>query len=163
MKESLRTRIMRWGFNFFPAYRRTGARLTFIADDWCEVRIQLSLSWSTRNYVGTLFGGSMYGAVDPIYMVMFIKLLGPGYVVWDKAAAIEFKKPGRGVLTATFRVSPGELDDLRAQLLPGLPLQRVFQVDLVDAQGEVCMRVDKTLYFRKRGGAMKNGDAPVGE
>src|SRR2546422_8429965 len=58
-------------------------------------RSRLPLSWRTRNYVGTIFGGSMYGAVDPVYMVMLIKLLGPGYTVWDKAAAIRFRRPGR--------------------------------------------------------------------
>lgn len=94
MVESLRTKISRWGFNFFPAYRGTGARITYIASDWREVRIKLPLNWRTRNYVGTIYGGSMYGAADPIYMLMLIKVLGSDYVVWDKAASIRFKKPG---------------------------------------------------------------------
>lgn len=51
-------------------------------------------SWRTRNYVGTIFGGSLYGALDPI-MIMLIKLLGPEYEVWDKAASIRFRRPGR--------------------------------------------------------------------
>jgi hypothetical protein len=40
MKESLKTRLMRWRFNFFPAYRGTGARITYIADNWQEVHIK---------------------------------------------------------------------------------------------------------------------------
>jgi len=59
------------------------------------VRIRLPLIWRTRNYVGTIFGGSLYGAVDPIYMIMLIKALGPDYIVWDKAATIRFLRPGR--------------------------------------------------------------------
>jgi hypothetical protein len=31
-----------------------------------EVRVRVPLGWRTRNYVGTIFGGSMYGAVDPL-------------------------------------------------------------------------------------------------
>ena len=81
---------MRWGFNVFPAYRGTGARVTYISADWREVRVALPLSWRTRNYVGTIFGGSLYGAVDPMYMIMLIRILGPGYTVWDKAATIRF-------------------------------------------------------------------------
>ena len=54
MSESWQTRLRRWGFNFFPAYRGTGARITYIAADWREVRIRLPLSWRTRNYVGTI-------------------------------------------------------------------------------------------------------------
>lgn len=64
MTESLRTRIERFGFNFFPAYRRTGARITYIRADWREVRIRLPLNWRTRNYVGTIFGGSMFAGAS---------------------------------------------------------------------------------------------------
>src|SRR5689334_16335515 len=109
MPESFRTRLLRWKFNFFPAYRGTGARITYIASDFSEVRIRLPLSWRSRNYVGTIFGGSLYGAVDPIFMIMLIQLLGPDYVVWDKAAAIRFLKPGRTTLYATFKIDEEEL------------------------------------------------------
>ncbi len=64
----------------------------------------------TRPYsVGTMCGGSIYGAVDPIYMVMLIKILGPGYVVWDKAVSIQFKKPGTSTLFAIFVITNEEL------------------------------------------------------
>lgn len=96
---------MRWAFNFFPAFRGTGAWITYIAWDYLEVRVRLPLSWRTRNYVGTIFGGSMYAAVDPFFMIMLIKRLGPRYVVWDKAASIRFRKPGRSTLYARFVIS----------------------------------------------------------
>jgi Domain of unknown function (DUF4442) len=88
MPESWASRKMRWGFNLFPAFRGTGARVTYIASDFREVRVKLPLNWRTRNYVGTIFGGSLYGAVDPHYMIMLIRILGPEYVVWDKAATV---------------------------------------------------------------------------
>src|SRR5215213_3909974 len=116
MPESLRSRLTRVAFNFFPAYRGTGARIAYIADDWREVRIRLPLGLRTRNYVGTIFGGSMYGAVDPIHMVMLIRNLGPGYVVWDKSASIRFRRPGRSTLYARFVIEQAELDEIRAAL-----------------------------------------------
>lgn len=111
MNESINwNRLLRWGFNLFPVYRRTAARITYIAGDFGEVRIKLPLNWKTRNYVGTIFGGSMYGAVDPIYMIMFIKLLGPKYIVWDKAATIRFRKPGRTTMYARFILEQEEVE-----------------------------------------------------
>ena len=104
MGESFRTRAFRWAFNFWPCYRGTGARVTYIASDWREARIRLPLSLWTRNYVGTIFGGSLYASVDPFFMIMLINILGPDYVVWDKAASIRFKRPGRSTLVATFRL-----------------------------------------------------------
>ncbi|WP_242372214.1 MULTISPECIES: DUF4442 domain-containing protein [Anaeromyxobacter] len=152
MPESLRTRLQRYGFNLFPAYRGTGARVAFIAHDWREVRVELPLSRRTRNYVGTIFGGSMYGAVDPVYMLMLIRCLGAGHVVWDKAATIRFLRPGRSTLRATFRLPVEETDAIRGALETERSVDRVYRVELVDGQGTVCAEVEKTVYVRRRAG-----------
>jgi len=149
MGESLSTRAHRWAFNLFPAYRGTGARITHIAADWREVRVSLPLSWRTRNYVGTIFGGSMYGAVDPIYMIMLIKNLGPDYVVWDKAAAIRFKKPGRSTLHARFSLDEAELGAIRQALAEAPVVDREYVVELVDEVGIVHATIDKTVHIRR--------------
>ncbi|MFQ5559664.1 MAG: PaaI family thioesterase [Nitrospinota bacterium] len=150
MSESLNTRFMRWGFNFFPAYRRTGGRITYIARDMLEVRIKLPLTWRTRNYVGTMFGGSMYAAIDPIYMVMFIKLLGPEYIVWDKSAKIQFKRPGRSTLRAKFVIGETEPEEIRQELKSRVKLDRTYQCELLDGEGTVCAMVEKVLHFSKK-------------
>jgi acyl-coenzyme A thioesterase PaaI-like protein len=150
MSESFKTRLLRWQFNFFPVYRRTGARITHIANDYHKVDIKLPLTWKTRNYVGTMFGGSMYAAVDPIYMIMFIKLLGPGYIVWDKAATIHFRRPGRSTLFAKFHVEVEELETIRRELECTDKLERIYEIDLIDEEGTICASVEKTLYFRKK-------------
>lgn len=149
MPESLASRMLRWKFNLFPAYRGTGARITYIADDFHEVRIRLPLSWRTRNAVGTIFGGSMYGAVDPVYMIMLIRLLGPEYIVWDKAAEIRFLKPGRATLYATFKIGEDELGEIRKATADG-PVDRVLKVDLVDGAGVPHAAVTKTIYVRRK-------------
>jgi len=148
MPESATSRLLRWKFNLFPAYRGTGARVAYIADDFHEVRIRLPLSWRTRNAVGTIFGGSMYGAADPIYMIMLLRLLGRGFVVWDKAAEIRFLKPGRATLYATFKIAEEELTEIREATASG-PVDRVYTVDLVDAAGVTHATVRKTIYIRR--------------
>jgi acyl-coenzyme A thioesterase PaaI-like protein len=153
MSESWRSRLTRWRFNWFPAYRGTGARLTYIAADWSEVRVRLPLNWRTRNYVGTIFGGSMYGAIDPVYMIMLIKLLGPGYTVWDKAATIRFRRPGREPLYATFRITGDDLAGINAALERTGKVEQDFTVDLVSAGGEVHATCLKTLSIRRRDGS----------
>ena len=150
MPESFASRMQRWYFNFFPAYRGTGARITYLADDFREIRVRLPLSRRTRNYVGTIFGGSMYGAVDPIYMVMLIRNLGPAYQVWDKAASIRFRKPGRGTLHARFLLDERELDDIRAALAAEATTERVYDVDLTDDLGVVHASIRKTIHIRRK-------------
>lgn len=138
------------------AYRATGARITYIADDWLEVRVRLALTWRTRNYVGTLFGGSLYGAVDPIYMVMLIRALGPEFVVWDQAATVRFLRPGRSTLHATFRLGPDQVGVIAADARAKGRVSRDFEIALVDAEGRVCLACTKTIFIRHRTGSGTN-------
>ena len=150
MGESLRSRLTRWGFNLWPCIRGTGGRVTHIASDWREIRIRLPLSWRTRNYVGTIFGGSLYGAVDPFYMLMLMKNLGPEYQVWDKAATIRFRRPGRSLLTATFRIDETELAEIRRLLDIQPKVDRTYTVQLLDAHGVAHAEVDKVIHISLR-------------
>lgn len=150
MPESFKSKLWRWAFNFIPAYRGTGGRVTYISDDYTEIHVRLPLSWRTRNYVGTIYGGSMYGAVDPVYMIMLIKLLGRGYVVWDKAASIRFRRPGRTTLRAKFVLESSEVEAIKSELRGRKSVDRVYRVDLVDDAGKVHAEVEKTLYIARR-------------
>jgi len=150
MAESMRTRLMRWGFNIFPAYRGTGGRVTYISGDWREVRVKLPLNLRTRNYVGTIFGGSIYGAVDPLYMIMLIKILGPEYVVWNKAATVRFKRPGRATLFARFTLTADDVEGIRAELAAMPSVERTYVVELADKDGVVHAVVEELLYVRRR-------------
>lgn len=150
MGESLRTRLERFGFNLYPAYRGMGARVEYIASDYREIRCRVVRSLRTRNYVGTIYGGSIYGMVDPVFMLMLIKNLGPDSLVWLKEATIRFKRPGRSTLYATFRVDAAEIDAVRGLLRSERSIDRRYSTEVVDAAGVVHAEVDQTLYISRR-------------
>lgn len=150
MRESTRTRWFRWMTNFWPCYRGTGGKVTFVAADWSEVRVKLPLSWRTRNYVGTIFGGSLYAAVDPFFMLMLFKRLGPGVIVWDKAASIRFRRPGKTTLTAVMRIDDAELAEVRRLMELEPKLDRTYRVELVDGDGVIHAEVDKVVQIRRK-------------
>jgi hypothetical protein len=149
MSESLESRLARWKFNFFPAYRGTGGRVVYVAHDFREIRVKIPLSWRTRNYYGTIYGGSMYGAIDPIYMLMLIKVLGNDYVVWDKAAKIRFRKPGKTTLYVDFKLDNEEIDEIKRLAEAEKSVDRVYELELKDGKGVVHAVIEKTLYIRK--------------
>ena len=92
----------------------------------------------------------MYGAVDPIYMVMLIQLLGRNYIVWDKAAVIRFKKPGRTTLFARVQIDNSEVETIRALLAEQPKIDRVYHLQLTDGAGVVHADVEKTVHIRLR-------------
>jgi len=136
--------------NAHPAYWGTGGRLTYVADDYHEIRLKLPLTWRTRNVVGTLFGGSMFGAVDPVYMLMLMRILGSEYIVWDTEATIRFRKPGRETLYARFQVDEEDIERLRVELETAASTERTYTVDLVNRDGVVHASIEKSIYIRRK-------------
>lgn len=151
MPENFATKLDRWKFNLFPAYRGSGARVVYISEDYREIRVKIPLSWRTRNYVGTIYGGSLYGGIDPIYMLMLIKNLGKNYIVWDKAAKIRFKRPGKETLFADFLLTEDELDEIKSLLETQKSVDRIYHVELKDKNDKVHAIIEKTLYVAKKG------------
>lgn len=149
-KLSLKIFFIKLKFNFFPAFARSGACVTFISDDFKTIKIELPLNYKTRNILGTMYGGSMYSAVDPIYMMIFMFLLKDKYIMWDKYATIDFKKPGRGLLKAEFNVSDEELKEVLDELKTNYSIRKVFLVDLIDEENDIVASFEKTLYFANK-------------
>ncbi|WP_312911894.1 DUF4442 domain-containing protein [Natronosalvus caseinilyticus] len=146
MPESLRTKLARYRFNLFPAYRLAGGRVRYIASDWQEVRVSIPRSWRTKNVFGTTFGGSIYAAIDPIYAMMLIQALEDSYVVWDRGATIEFEKPGKETLYARFRLPDAELEEIESILETESSTTRTYAVDIVAADGTRHARAEKEVY-----------------
>ena len=138
---------MRIGFNCFPAYRRTGARVCFLSDDWRDIHITLGLNWKTKNYVGTVFGGSIYGALDPMFMVQLINILGKKYVVWDKSATIKFLKPVKKRVFARFLITDEILEDIIAKVKSSNKYSLELVTNFQDEKGIIYAEVIKTIYI----------------
>ncbi|GAA5168396.1 DUF4442 domain-containing protein [Ornithinimicrobium tianjinense] len=140
---------LRHGMNLWPPFLFTGIRVEHIGADWRSARVRLAPSPLTSNYVGTLFGGSLFSMTDPFWMFLILRHLGPGYVVWDKAAEIEFVSPGRTSVTATFELTDEVLDELREAAVGGAKVLRWFSTDVVADDGTVVARVRKQIYVRE--------------
>jgi acyl-coenzyme A thioesterase PaaI-like protein len=136
-------------FNLYPPFVGAGVHVTDISADWRHLRVRMPLRWYNRNYVGTHFGGSLYSMTDPFLMIMVMKNLGPDYVVWDKAAEIEFVAPGRSAVTADFTLTDAQLDHIRSNAASGKHLPW-FQVDVTADDGTIVARVRKQLYVRRK-------------
>lgn len=134
----------------YPPFLGAAIRVQYISADYLKMRVEMPLTWYNRNYVATQFGGSIYAMTDPFYMLLLIQKLGSQYVVWDKAAAIDFVKPGKGRLRADFRFSALEIEQVRERTASGDKYLFDKEVLVQDLQGEIIARVIKTLYVRKK-------------
>jgi hypothetical protein len=141
---------MRWLLNLYPPYLGAGIRVKRLESDWRAIDVEMKLRFWNSNYVGTHFGGSLYSMADPFYMLMLINNLGPGYIVWDKAATVRFRKPGTGKVSASFRLSDDQIEGIRRSLNTQDKIEPEFVVEVKDESGAVVAEVQKVLYVRKK-------------
>lgn len=144
----LSSRLFRLGLNLWPPFLFPGIRVTRLDADYRHAAVELRMRPWNRNYVGTHFGGSLFAMTDPFWMLLLIQHLGRDHFVWDKAAEIEFVKPGRGTVGTGFELDQATLDALRARAAGGEKVLHWFANDITDAQGEVVARVRKQVYLR---------------
>ena len=141
--------LRRW-INLWPPFLGAGIRITRIAPDMKAVDVEMKLRWWNANYVGTHFGGSLFAITDAFYMLMVMANLGDSYIVWDKAASIRYRRPGKSTVRAEFRLTDAQLDDIREKLKTLPKYEPTFRVDVKDEQGTLIAEVEKLLYVRKK-------------
>lgn len=142
--------LFRLRINLYGPFFGAGIRVVEIAPNLDRFTVRMRLGWWNRNYIGTHFGGSLYAMCDPFFVIMLIEQLGPGYTVWDKAATIRFRRPGRGTVTATFSLPTDEVARIRELADTSRKVEPAFTAEVRDAKGEVVAEVEKLLFVRRR-------------
>ena len=87
---------------------------------------------------------------DPFYMVMVMKNLGKGYIVWDKKSEIDYLSPGKSTVYAEFNLLDSDLAEIRREVEASGKFLKWFEVDIKAADGTVVATVKKQIYVRKK-------------
>ncbi len=139
---------MRWGMNLYPPYLFSGIRIDSISADWRHCRARIVLRWYNRNAVGTIFGGTLFAVTDGPWALMLMRLLGPDYYVWDRAADIEYVSPGRGTVFTEFAIPPEREAEIRTAAAGGEKVEPWFGNEIRDAAGTLVAHARRQLYVR---------------
>lgn len=138
--------IYKYGLNWSPMYRRSTGKLLTVSEDLMYVKIKIPLSIKNRNYVGTIFGGSLFSATDPIYMIQLMTILGEDYVVWDKSAVINFKRPAKETVFTEFIFSEADILLIKKKVLEHGEFNLVKTPNIVNKNGVIIAELSKTVY-----------------
>ena len=136
--------------NLYSPYVGAGIKVESIDADFRSIVVSLTQTLLNTNYVGVHFGGSIYAMTDPFYMFILMKNLGEEYIVWDKAAEIQFLKPGTGTIRAKFEISKEQIEEIKQTVATTRKMDKIFEADIFDETGKIIAHVKKTLYIRKK-------------
>ena len=141
-------KIFRYGFNVSPMYRRSTGKVYYVSKDLLTVKIKIPLSIKNRNYVGSVFGGSLFSATDPIYMVQLINILGDNFVVWDKGASIKYRRPAKETAYALFEFSNSEIEQLKLNIKEKGEIDLIKELKITNKDASVIFcELLKTIYI----------------
>ncbi|MEP5340040.1 MAG: DUF4442 domain-containing protein [Algibacter sp.] len=139
--------IYKHGFNISPMYRRSGGKVVEVSDDLLYVKIKTPLSYKNKNYVGSIFGGSLFSATDPIYMIQLMNILGDDYVVWDKEATIKYKHPAKETVYTEFVFTNKEIEHVKNEVSKNGEFNLIKTPNIVNKDGVIIAELTKTIYI----------------
>lgn len=142
--------VSKFMINRYSPYRGAGIEIDEIDLANYYIRVKMPLTRKNQNIVGTHFGGSLYSMVDPFYMLILMHHLGSKYIVWDKAATINFLAPGRSTVYADIRLDANEINHVKELAENYAPVIRNYVVNIFDESGLRIAEVHKTLYIRRK-------------
>ncbi|WP_158799485.1 DUF4442 domain-containing protein [Pedobacter sp. L105] len=142
---------LRWALRFYPPlfFQRIWVRKFHKGFSGADVKINKSLL--NKNYNNSIFGGTIYGATDPFYAILFDQLLqrqGFKIKVWLKSASIQYIKPGHSSLYFTILITEEMLNEAIEALNTDGKFVKAFPMEVKNKNGEVCVRVMNEVYIR---------------
>ena len=141
--------LLRHALNIWGPFRGAGIRVQRISPDFRHIVVKMSFGILNANINGSQFGGSLFAMTDPFYSIMLMKALGPEFIVWDKSASIEFKKPGRGPVEAQFSLDQATIDSVHESMAKSKRSEPTFSVKITDSAGDTIALVHKTLSVKQ--------------
>lgn len=142
--------LFKYLFNLSPMYRRSTGRVTAVSTGFWRVDVKIPLTYRNRNYAGTMFGGSMFSATDPIYMVQLIQIIGTDYIVWDKSSKVKFKRPATSDAFVIFEFSEQEVQQLKDRVQDEKEINLTKLVEIKNKEGKVFCEIEKTIYIAEK-------------
>lgn len=136
--------------NLYPPFFGAGIRLKSYNKKGTSYLVEMKLRWYNRNVYGTHFGGSLYAMCDPFFVFAAYSFFGDDYILWDKSASIEFKRPGKGTVQALFEISDDRLVEMKSEVDQEGKKTFHFVAEVKDLAGKVVAIVNKEIYIRKK-------------
>lgn len=140
-------KLLKWGLNYSPMYRKTTGKIVYISEDMHDAIVKIPHNWKNENYVGAIFGGSLFSATDPIGMMLIMQILGKKYVVWDKASSIRYRIPAYQSVYAHFHLSSADITEIKERVKNHNETDWVIKVPITNQDGDTLFtEIEKVIY-----------------
>ena len=149
MKVSERT--LKWVMRLYPPLLFQRIWVKKFHKDFKGVDVKIVRSILNKNYNASIFGGTIYAASDPFFVLLFDQIFRrKGYKtrVWLKSASIDYIKPGRTSLYFQIKLTERDIEQAKNDLDNVGKFIKKFAMEITDREGILCARVVNEVYVR---------------
>jgi acyl-coenzyme A thioesterase PaaI-like protein len=149
----LKSTLARFLINLYPPMIFNGVRVIHVAEDYTALKLRIRKTFLTRNHSGSIFGGSLFSAVDPFYALMFWQIFQQEEIdcsTWLKSAEIKYLRPANKKLYASLFISEEEKKDALLTIKKQGRFDAHFTIYLVDKEGLKYVEIKQLITLKNR-------------
>lgn len=147
-------RALKWAMRFYPPLLFQGIWTQKFENEFLGVKVKICECVINRNYNGSMFGGTIFSAADPFYVILFHQILKrKGYKtkLWLKHATIDFIKPGNCNLYFSISLTEENIKEAVHALDIEGKFIKTFAVKITNKAGVLYAVVHNKIYIKKIG------------
>jgi hypothetical protein len=147
----LRSGIAKFLINLYPPMLFNGVRVLSVANDFTSLKLRIRKTIFTRNHSGSIFGGSLFSAVDPFYALLFWQIFQHEKIkcsTWLKSAEIKYLKPANKKLYAYLVISDEERSNAINMINEKGRFDAHFTIYLIDKQGVKYVEIKQLITLK---------------
>ncbi|HEY0056662.1 MAG TPA: DUF4442 domain-containing protein [Pedobacter sp.] len=144
-------RGLKWAMRCYPPFLFQGIWTQKFEKDFSSARVKIIKNIFNKNYNHSIFGGTIFSAADPFYIILFHQILTrKGYRVklWLKHSTIDFLKPGICNLYFNVNLSPEDIEEVVGKLQSHGKFIKTFRVEITNKDGGIYAVVHNEIYIK---------------
>ena len=142
---------IKFALNIFPPLLFNRIVLKEISDDFMQMRVVIKRVLFNINFHKTIFGGSIFSALDPYFPTMYYHLFAyknRKLIVWLKSAEIQYLHPANSSLTLNFKITKKDIELAEKELAEKGKFEIWHTVKAINKKDIVCAKAKILIYLR---------------
>lgn len=142
---------LKWLMRLYPPLFFQRIWVEKIEKGFKAIEVKINRSIFTTNLGNSIFGGTIFSAIDPFYALLFGQLLrkkGFHITVWLKSAQISYLKPGKSDLHFRIEVTDEMLAMAELSLQQQGKFIQAFPIQVFDRDNVLCATAINEVYIR---------------
>lgn len=143
---------LKWVLRTYPPFFFQRIWVKKIHEGFKGIDVKIHKSIFNINANKTIFGGTIFSAIDPIYPILLdqtFKAKGmKNTVAWLKSAKIDYLKPGRVNLEFSVRLNDEEIEESFKIIQEQGKVIKSFTTEIFDKNGNKCAVCQSEIYIR---------------